>query len=368
MRGDRRVGQRLLWWLAIGLAVLLAACSGQNLPQVTGASTEAAGVTVSAPVVQIAPSATAVMVTPKPQVGAPIAPPVLPTAVATVTPTPAQATAVLEPLASPSPTEPPPTYTPPPPPPPVPGEHLIFGRPVPAGSTQWTDKAYPYGSTRGGTLQPHHGVEFAVPVGTPVLAVASGTVRFAGPDDVVAVGPQTNFYGNAVVIEHDATPNGVPVLTLYGHLSEVGVSVGDRVDAGQQIGLSGDTGIAYGPHVHFEVREGANSYVSTRNPLLWLRPFSADGIVAGLVTFANGQPAHEVPITLSRVDGAAPYTATTSYADAPVNADAALGENFAMDDVLAGYYEITVGTGPDVARQFLWVFPGRTNLVTLALP
>jgi murein DD-endopeptidase MepM/ murein hydrolase activator NlpD len=276
------------------------------------------------------------------------------------------ATATAE--ATASPTIPPPTFTPPPPPPPAAGEHLIFGRPVPAASTQWTDKAYPYGSTRSGTLQPHHGVEFAVPIGTPVLAAAGGTVRVAGSDDPLVYGPQPNFYGNLVIIEHAASPNGLALYTLYGHLSEVQVTVGQSVAAGEQIGLSGDAGVAYGPHLHFEVREGANTYMSTRNPLLWLRPLDGTGVVAGRVTFANGQSAYDAPITLRRVDGAAPYTASTSYAQSPVNSDLDWGENFALDDVVGGYYEITAGSGQATARQTLWVFPGRVNFVTLVLP
>lgn len=239
---------------------------------------------------------------------------------------------------------------------------------MPDSAPQWTDKTYPYGSTRGGTLQPHHGVEFAVPTGTVVSAVAPGTVRVAGPDDAIAYGPQTDFYGNVVIIEHAASPSGLAVYTLYGHLSQVDVVVGQQVTAGQPIGLSGESGVAYGPHLHLEVREGSNSYFATRNPLLWLRPFDGTGVVTGRVTFANGQPAFEVPITLRRVDGPAPYAATTSYAQAPVNGDLTLEENFALDDIPAGYYEITAGVGDATVSQTLWVFPGRTNSVALVLP
>ena len=69
-------------------------------------------------------------------------------------------------------------------------------RPVPADGPTWTDKAYPYGSTRGGTLPIHHGVEFAVETGTPVVAVAPGTVVVAGDDSTVAYGPPPSSYGN----------------------------------------------------------------------------------------------------------------------------------------------------------------------------
>ena len=80
-------------------------------------------------------------------------------------------------------------------------------------------------------LRPHHGVEFVVPSGTPVLAVAAGTVRVAGDDSQIPFGPQTAFYGNLVVLEVAGTGH-TPVFALYGHLSEVSVAVGQIVAAG----------------------------------------------------------------------------------------------------------------------------------------
>ncbi|MCZ7673474.1 MAG: peptidoglycan DD-metalloendopeptidase family protein [Chloroflexi bacterium] len=92
--------------------------------------------------------------------------------------------------------------------------------PIPEGGTVWTDKTYPYGSTRGGTLRPHHGVEFNVGKGTQILAAAGGTVVAAGEDNIIAYGPHTNFYGKLVIIELDVAYQGQPVYNLYGHLSE----------------------------------------------------------------------------------------------------------------------------------------------------
>jgi murein DD-endopeptidase MepM/ murein hydrolase activator NlpD len=235
---------------------------------------------------------------------------------------------------------------------------------VPLDTVPWTDKVYPYGSTRGGTLQPHHGVEFAVGSGTPVLAAGPGTVVFAGDDLTTVVGPATDFYGNVVVIDHGPAGAGA-VYTLYGHLAEVDVVAGESVVAGQPIGLSGDSGVAYGPHLHFEVRVGANRYDVTRNPLLWLVPLGGTGVVAGRVTWPDGAAAVETPLVLRRVDGSAPYTATTSYAAAGLNADATCGENFVVDDVVPGYYEIQAGDSGPTAE--LWVYPGRLTLIDLVL-
>jgi len=249
-------------------------------------------------------------------------------------------------------------------------EHFWLRRPVPDGSVVWTDKVYPYGGTRGGTLRPHHGVEFNVPYGTPMLAAASGTVVVAGNDSMEMHGPHTGFYGNLVVIELDSRYQGQPIYILYGHLSELLVSVGQQVQVGEVIALSGGSGVADGPHLHFEVRVGQNDYYHTRNPILWLYPFPDYGVVAGRITWPDGSLAYEVPVSLRRLDGQSRYLATTSYADDSVNPSDlwALGENFAIDDVPAGYYEVTVRLSENRRlTEEVWVFPYRTSFVEFVL-
>ncbi len=233
-------------------------------------------------------------------------------------------------------------------------------RPVPATSPSWTDKAYPYGSTRGGRLRPHTGVEFGVSAGTPVLAVAPGAVVVAGDDSQVAYGPQTNFYGNLVILEL-SNAGATPVYALYGHLSEVSVTTGQVVAAGEPLGFSGASGVADGPHLHLEVRVGENDYNATRNPLLWLEPLPGTGVVAGRVVGEGGNLLHEAPLVFQRVDAAAPYTATTSYATGEPNADGALAENFAVDDVEPGFYQVIVVAGARRYTSEMWVYPGRVN-------
>jgi murein DD-endopeptidase MepM/ murein hydrolase activator NlpD len=86
----------------------------------------------------------------------------------------------------------------------------------------------------------HQGLDYGVPGGTPVSAVNAGTVLLAGP---------LYFEGNCVVLDH-----GQGLMTLYLHLSEIKVKQGERIEGGQQIGLSGGTGRASGPHLHLAVR------------------------------------------------------------------------------------------------------------------
>ena len=257
----------------------------------------------------------------------------------------------------------PPTFTPPSLPGTSPNDHYWLRRPIAEGGTVWTDKSYPYGSTRGGTLRPHHGVEFNVTMGTPVYASASGMVVVAGDDLATAFGPQTNFYGNLVVIQHETAYQGQAVYTLYGHLSELAVQVGQRVESQQFIGRSGSSGIADGPHLHFEVRIGRNNYASTRNPLLWLYPFSEHGTVAGRVLTQNGGLIEEVLVTATRIDARSTYKGTTTYGGTTVNADRGRSENFVLDDVKAGYYLIQTQIGDRRFKQEAWVYPLQTTFV-----
>ncbi len=269
-------------------------------------------------------------------------------------------------LASPSPTAGP-TFTPPALPQTSVAEHYWFWRPIPEGGVVWTDKVYPFGSTRGGTLRPHHGVEFNVGRGTTVLAAGSGTVIMAGPDDGRVVGPAPDFYGKVVIIEHEARLGDQAVFTLYGHLETIYVTTGQPVQAKEVIALSGASGVADGPHLHFEVRVGDNSYGASRNPVLWLYPFPDRGTVAGRVTWPDGRPVFEAPLSLRRIDAPSRYFAVTSYADAGLRSDPTWGENFAFDDVDAGYYELSVTTPTGKVSVNLWVYPRRTSFVELTL-
>ncbi len=86
----------------------------------------------------------------------------------------------------------------------------------------------------------HTGVDIAVPVGTSIKTIDSGTVTFAG---------NRGGYGLMVEIDH-----GNDMISRYGHLSEILVEAGDNITSNQDIALSGQTGHSTGPHLHFEVR------------------------------------------------------------------------------------------------------------------
>ena len=86
----------------------------------------------------------------------------------------------------------------------------------------------------------HGGLDIGIQRGTPVLAPAAGTVTFAGP---------YADYGLTVMVDH-----GQDIRSVYGHLSHIAGRVGQRVERGSVIGLSGNTGRSSGPHLHYEIQ------------------------------------------------------------------------------------------------------------------
>lgn len=103
--------------------------------------------------------------------------------------------------------------------------------------------------TRTQGIHGHNGVDYGMPVGSPLYAAASG---------VVIISKSSGYnggYGKYIVIQH---PNGTQ--TVYGHMSNPAVSVGQSVSQGQYIGASGNTGKSTGPHLHLEVRGAKNPF------------------------------------------------------------------------------------------------------------
>ncbi len=101
-----------------------------------------------------------------------------------------------------------------------------------------------------GYMRAHKGVDYAAPTGTPIRAAGSGKVVFRG---------WSSGYGNLITIQHNST-----ITTAYGHMSRFGnVKVGQNVSQGQTIGYVGMTGLATGPHLHYEFRVSGQH----RNPL-----------------------------------------------------------------------------------------------------
>lgn len=152
------------------------------------------------------------------------------------------------------------------------GANMGGGSPVPSG--------YPWTGTAGYPTYPsgkkHTGIDFGISQGTPVGAAVSGTV--AQVNDSGSKG-----YGRHVIVQGD---NGK--WFVYGHLSQPKVSKGQHVEAGNLIGLSGNTGNSTGPHLHFEARNNSR-YGSDISPYPYLTNglFSPNGQASGSLVQGN---------------------------------------------------------------------------------
>jgi hypothetical protein len=235
-----------------------------------------------------------------------------------------------------------------------------FRRPIGLDDNPFIDQTYRYGSTMGGNFQQHQGVEFNNPDGTPVRAIGSGSVVYAGPAERGAL---------TVAIRHDSvlTVRGqrLQIFSTYYHNSELNVSEGQRVSRGQVIALVGNTGRATNDHLHLEVHAAPTDEVSaivdslerypahTTNPELWIEPIPGTGVIAGQVRDLDG-----TPIRQARIYGIVkfnapetPFSFAETYGDL-TNSHPLYDEDFAIADVTPGRYVLgTEINGQRVLRE-----------------
>ena len=247
-----------------------------------------------------------------------------------------------------------------------------FRRPIDTSDNAMIDQTYRYGSTMGGNFQQHQGVEFNNADGTPVHAIGSGVVEYAGPAEAGAL---------TVAIRHDSTlvtgSDTLAIHSVYYHNSSLMVHVGERVSRGQVISRVGNTGRATNDHLHLEVHatpQDANVKLVvdslerypryTTNPELWIAPLPGTGIVAGRVLNAAGEPTGQVRIYGLRK--AAPVETPFSFVEtygSRAHAHPLYQETFAIGDVPPGEY--TLGVEVDGRRIYrrVRVSPGLLTWV-----
>lgn len=226
-----------------------------------------------------------------------------------------------------------------------------FRRPIDfITGSPFIDQTYRYGSTMGGNFQPHQGVEFNNPDGTPVHAIGNGIVVYAGRAERGAL---------TVAIKHDATVTGpggrLFVYSVYYHNSELIAKVGDRVKTGDVISRVGHSGRATNDHLHLEVHasptdsvnaivDSLNRYPAyTTNPELWIQPLPGTGIVAGQVWDSLGQavPQARVYGIVKSEPRETPFSFAETYG--PRNHPHPIyQEHFAVGDVPPGEYTLGV--------------------------
>ena len=243
----------------------------------------------------------------------------------------------------------------------VPDDHYWLMRPIPSGYRNYDLEWYPFGNdVQAANVPPyrvHHGLDFPNETGTPVLAAGSGVVVHAGPFPSPNNG--VNYYGNTVVVQHDWQWQGKDVYTLYAHTLELFVNVGDTVEAGQLIAGVGSSGEVTGPHLHFEVRVGDNTYADTRNPALWLAPYEGWGTLAGRLVDKRGRPISDAKIRLLPPGSSEILREQSTYSP-NVGSDDVWQENFAFGDVPSGEYVLLLTVNDVTYRREVEILPGRT--------
>lgn len=245
--------------------------------------------------------------------------------------------------------------------------HFLFQRPIKLPANTFIDTTYPYASTANGYRDPHHGVEFLNKFGTPVYAAGDGVILFAGQDREAVYSPWPNFYGNVIVIRH-----ADDLYTLYAHLSKILVEEGQSVSVGEQIGEVGQSGVAVGPHLHFEVRHGdVEDYFSTQNPELWLVPNKGTngrlGVIQIAILNSAKQLVKRVEYTMEFISDKKPDENKTFFG-VTYSSDMLTGEeNAVMGDMSPGTYRIAFKYDGQLYERHIEVESGRLTQVVFVV-
>jgi murein DD-endopeptidase MepM/ murein hydrolase activator NlpD len=249
---------------------------------------------------------------------------------------------------------------------PGPHEHFLFARPIAADEVNWPIPDYRYGGIFPGSDNIiHTGIDIDAPAGTPILAAAAGEVIWAGVGLSYRRDSKTDPYGIAVAIRHNFGYNGSRLQTIYAHMQEVNVVVGQDVQAGDRIGLVGDTGLTTGPHLHFEVRVEELNYFTTRNPELWLAPPQGWGVLAGYFLTTLGNPIPAQPVRVISADEKYSWTVMT-YGNSlyGIKSDPYYQENMVLSDLPAGKYKVLFDYQGSSYTRDVEIHPGTVNMIT----
>jgi murein DD-endopeptidase MepM/ murein hydrolase activator NlpD len=221
-----------------------------------------------------------------------------------------------------------------------PNDHFYLTRPIAADEVNWPEWDYRYGGVIEGKELGHSGIDIAANRYTPIIAAGPGVVGWAGYGLMNRDDDLDDPYGLAVLIEHDFGYNGHRVSTVYGHMERIDVTVGQRVVAGQQLGLVGITGNSTGPHLHFETRLQFGNYAATRNSELWLSPPQGWGVLVARLMRENSTPLYMLPVFVQSKATAQVWEVHT-YGPTNIHYDDYYRENLVLSDLPAGEYEVS---------------------------
>jgi murein DD-endopeptidase MepM/ murein hydrolase activator NlpD len=244
-------------------------------------------------------------------------------------------------------------------------DHFYFARPIAADNVNWPLADYRYGGVFFAPNIVHTGVDIDADEGTPILATGPGTVvsadwgLYSG-----SAGNQNDPYGQAVVLRHDFGYKGERLYTIYAHMSEIIAVVGQHVETGDVLGLVGSTGYTTGPHLHFEIRLGENTFYRTYNPELWMAPPQGWGILVGRLTDEDGDLLYQHRVEVRPMPSEVPLRVVNTYAEGAVNADPYYNENMVLSDLPAGLYKITIEYKDKRLQFWTDIYPGQITYFT----
>lgn len=210
--------------------------------------------------------------------------------------------------------------------------------------------------------EPHLGLDVGLDAGTPVRAAGDGTVVWA------SYGQTYNSpyflddpYGISIVIRHNFGYNGGRLWTVYAHLREVSVEMGQQVKQGEVIAMSGNTGLSTGPHLHFEVRSGENNTNNTYNPELWLAPPEGHGILVGRVTNERNQLLLNWLLEVRSAETEQLWSVYTYFTASRLQSDPYYRENVVLTNLPAGRYEVAIPYRSTWRRVEVEILPGAVT-------
>jgi murein DD-endopeptidase MepM/ murein hydrolase activator NlpD len=246
-----------------------------------------------------------------------------------------------------------------------PYDHFYFARPIAADNVNWPLAEYRYGGVFFAPNVVHTGVDIDAEEDTPILAAGPGTVVSADWGLFTEVpGNITDPYGQAVVIRHDFGYKDQELFTIYAHMSKIIAVVGQHVETGDVLGLVGDTGATTGPHLHFEVRVGGNTFYNTSNPELWMAPPQGWGVLVGRLTDEDGKLLYQFPVEVRPMPSEVPLRKVLTYAEGPANSDDYYQENVVLSDLPAGLYKITFEYKEKKLQFWADIYPGQVTYFT----
>lgn len=238
-----------------------------------------------------------------------------------------------------------------------PNDHFFLTRPISADEVNWPEWDYRYGGVAEGKTLAHSGIDIAANRYTPVIAAGPGIVAWAGFGLLKREEDPTDPYGLAVLIEHDFGYNGHMLSTVYAHMERLDVVRGQRVVAGQQIGIVGTTGNSTGPHLHFEVRMQYGDYGATRNPELWISPPQGWGVLVARLMRSDTTPLYQKPVYVRSKSSNMVWEVHT-YGPNNVYYDDYYRENLVLSDLPAGDYEVSFDYNNEVKKLDVTIRPG----------